>query len=166
MKEKSFKDCMKCFVGKMRMTKDIGFGFKDIINEKIKSGIPKSKLENLDYPDYSIYIARTHVTDHETGNISRGLCKIGRAKYVNNVQRGRNQGGSDFRIYKLIKVRNDADTRKIEKYVSKKYHNRKIQGSQNQSELYDFYDHELNNIINDIREEFSDCIIEVKDYIK
>jgi hypothetical protein len=142
----------------------IGAGLKEIVQERINSGVPKNKLEHPDYADFSIYIARTHVIDHETGVIARGPCKIGRAKYINNVQRARNQGGGDFRIYKTISVTHDSVTRDIEKYISKKYKNRKFKGSQTQSELYDFTDNELTLLIDDIKSKFTNNIKEIKDY--
>lgn len=33
-----------------------GYGWKDIINERLTNGVPKNKLENNEYPEYSIYI--------------------------------------------------------------------------------------------------------------
>lgn len=147
------------------MSKDFGFGWNDIINERISKGVPKNKLENSDYTEYSIYIARTHVTDHDTGITSRGLCKIGRAKYRNNVQRGRNQGGGDFRIYSSIEVKNNEYTHTIEKYISDKYKHRKVSGPQNQTELYDFKDDEIKDLVKDVESSFESMIERVNIYI-
>lgn len=147
------------------MSKDFGFGWNDIINERMSNGVPKNKLENSAYPEYSIYIARTHVIDHDTGITSRGLCKIGRAKYRNNVQRGRNQGGGDFRVYSSIEVKDNEYTRTIEKYIANKYKRRKVSGPQNQSELYDFKDSEIKDLIKDIEANFGSIIKKVNIYI-
>lgn len=142
-----------------------GYGFFDIIEERISKGIPRNKLEDPEYPDFSIYIGRTHVRDYETQHESRGLCKIGRAKYVNNIQRARNQGGGDFRVYAVINVTEDKFTREIEKYISTKYKHRKAIGSQNQTELYDISDEEIPMIVNDIETEFGNAIKISKIYI-
>lgn len=147
------------------MSNDFGFGWTDIINERISNGIPKNKLENSDYPEYSIYIARTHVTDHKTGVTARGLCKIGRAKYRNNVQRGRNQGGSDFRVYSSVEVDDNRFTHEIEKYIADNYKHRKVSGPQNQTELYDFKDNEIIDLVKDIKSRFGSIIKKVNIYI-
>lgn len=144
----------------------IGAGYSDIINERITAGTSRKNLENKAHPEWTIYIGRTHVTDHETGDVSRGLLKIGRAKFVNTIQRGRNQGGADFRIYARIIVNADADTYAIEKLIAEKYKDRKIAGPQNQTELYDFDDGEIKDIVKTIVDNVDNSVVKlVKFYI-
>ena len=146
------------------MTK--GAGYSDIVNERLKDGFTKKTLESKDHPEWSIYIARTHLIDHKTGAVSRGLLKIGRAKYVNTVQRGRNQGGSDFRIYARIIVENNETTTYIEKLVKQKYASRRISGPQNQTELYDITDDEIQDLVNTIIDNVDKSVIKaVRVYI-
>lgn len=146
------------------MTK--GAGYSDIICEKLNLGFSKKTLENPNYPEWTIYIGRSHTIDHESGFEARGLLKIGRAKYVNTVQRARNQGGSDFRIYARITVENNETTSYIEKLVKDLYKDRRAKGSQNQTELYDIKDHEIQNVINSILDNTDSSVIKsVKVYI-
>lgn len=127
----------------------IGAGWADIINERKNSG--QKNLEDPNNPEWTIYIGRTHVTDHETNFEARGPVKIGRGKYMNNIQRGRNQGGSDFRIYARLILEDNDSTKIIEKYIKDNYSNRKFTGPQStQSELFDFKDSEIEDLVNDL----------------
>jgi hypothetical protein len=127
----------------------IGAGYAEIISERKNAGY--KNLEDPDNPEWTIYIARTHVIDHETGMEARGPLKIGRGKYMNNIQRGRNQGGGDFRVYARLIFENNNGTKKTESYIENNYKNRKFVGPQStQSELYDFKDYEIEQIIKDI----------------
>jgi hypothetical protein len=140
----------------------IGAGWKDIINERKAAG--QKDLEDSNNPEWTVYIARTHVTDHETGVVARGPIKIGRGKYMNNIQRGRNQGGSDFRVYARIILKENDGTKKIEKYVSTAYADRKFVGPQStQSELYDFNDDEIEGLIKDITDWATAANVELQD---
>jgi hypothetical protein len=130
------------------MTK--GVGYAEIIQERLADGVKKSNLEHKEHPEWTVYIGRTHLTDHETGAVARGPLKIGRAKYVNTVQRGRNQGGSDFRVYARIIVENNETTSYIEELIKTKYANRRIAGPQNQTELYNITDDEIQDLVNTI----------------
>lgn len=127
-----------------------GAGYSDIIQERLNDGFTKQTLESNDHPEWTIYIGRMHVTDYESGITSRGLLKIGRAKYVNTVQRGRNQGGADFRIYARIIVENNETTSYIEKLVKQLYSTRRTSGPQNQTELYNITDNEISELVNTI----------------
>jgi hypothetical protein len=127
----------------------IGAGWIDIINERKASG--QKNLEDPSNPEWTVYIARTHVTDYETGITARGPLKIGRGKYMNNIQRGRNQGGGDFRVYARFILEDNNETKKIERYLEHNYKDRKFIGPQStQSELYDFKDSEIEALVNDI----------------
>lgn len=141
-----------------------GYNYHDICNERIAEGVPKNRLEKDE--EHCVYIGRMHITDYETGIIGRGPCKIGRAVYVNAVQRGRNQSGGDFRIYARIIVINKFYTSQIEKYIAKKYNTKKATGPlDNQTELYNFQDHELEDLWKDIEKQYKPVIIKVKSYI-
>lgn len=143
-----------------------GAGYLDIVQERIQDGFSKQVLENPNHPEWTVYIGRSHTTDHESGIEARGLLKIGRAKYVNTVQRGRNQGGSDFRIYARITVKDNETTSYIEKLVKKLYKDRRVKGSQNQTELYDIKDSEIHSVINNIIDNTDSSVIKsVKVYI-
>lgn len=143
-----------------------GAGYADIIKERLNDGVKKSKLEDKEHPEWSIYIARTHVVDHETNTTARGPLKIGRAKYVNTVQRGRNQGGSDFRIYARIIVENNETTTYIEQLIKNKYADRRISGPQNQTELYNITDNEIQDLVNTIVDNVDKSVIKaVRVYI-
>jgi len=146
--------------------KNKGAGYYDIVEERLKDGFSKSTLESKEHPEWSVYIARSHVIDHETGAVARGPLKIGRAKYVNTVQRGRNQGGTDFRIYARIIVENNETTSHIEKLVKKLYASRRISGSQNQTELYNITDDEIQDLVNTIVDNVDKSVIKaVRVYI-
>jgi hypothetical protein len=146
------------------MTK--GAGYSDIIEEKLNSGFSKKTLENPDHPEWTVYIGRSHTVDYESGLEARGPLKIGRAKYVNTVQRGRNQGGSDFRIYARITVTDNPTTSQIEKLIKKIYASRRIKGSQNQTELYNITDIEIKDVVKTVLDNTDSSVIKsVKVYI-
>jgi hypothetical protein len=146
--------------------KQAGLGYAEIIAERLNDGFTKSTLESKDHPEWSIYIGRMHVTDHETGITSRGLLKIGRAKYVNTIQRGRNQGGADFRIYARLIVKNNKTTSHIEKLIKQLYANRRASGPQNQTELYNIPDAEIKDLVNAIVDNVDKSVIKaVRTYI-
>lgn len=127
----------------------LGAGWSDIVAERKAAG--HTLMENPDNPEWTIYIARTHVIDHVTGVEARGPLKIGRGKYMNNIQRGRNQGGGDFRAYARLVLEDNQGTKDIEKYVKTNYVDRKFAGPQStQSELYDFTDDEIVDLVKDI----------------
>lgn len=139
-----------------------GAGWEDIINERLTAG--HTLLENADNPEWTIYAARAHVVDHVTGNESRGPLKIGRGKYMNNIQRGRNQSGADFRVYARLILEDNQGTKDIEKYVKTKFADRKFIGPQKtQSELYDFKDEEIKDLIKDIETFANTNNVKVKD---
>ena len=126
-----------------------GAGWSEIIAERKAAG--HKKLEDPKNPEWTVYVARAHVTDHITGEVSRGPLKIGRGKYMNNIQRGRNQSGADFRVYARLILEDNHGTNVIEKFVETEYANRKFTGTQRtQSELYDFSDEEITKLIENI----------------
>jgi len=54
--------------------------------------IPKGFAKN----SFSIYIGRYTLLDIHTGILAKGPTKVGRAKHLDALFRGRNQGGADF----------------------------------------------------------------------
>lgn len=144
-----------------------GAGWADIIEERKAAG--HTLLENTDCPEWTIYAARAHVVDHVTGTEARGPLKIGRGKYMNNIQRGRNQSGADFRVYARLILEDNQGTKDIEKYVKTAFADRKFVGPQTtQSELYDFKDDEIKDLISKIESFAKDnnvAVKEVKFYI-
>lgn len=123
-----------------------GAGWAEIIKERKAAG--HELLEHSENPEWTIYAARAHVKDHVTGIEARGPLKIGRGKYMNNIQRGRNQSGADFRVYARLILEDNQGTKDIEKYVKTTFADRKFVGPQStQSELYDFSDDEIKDLI-------------------
>jgi hypothetical protein len=144
-----------------------GAGWIDIISERKNAG--HDKLEDPNNPEWTVYIARSHVTDHETGTESRGLVKIGRGKYMNNIQRGRNQDGSDFRVYARLILEKDSETRQLEKYIEHAYKHRSAVGPQStQTELYNLTDDEIKSLVSDLlvySKQFNINVLSTKIYI-
>ena len=124
-----------------------GIGYQSFRTLRIGSGIPKSKIEKEGYERYSLYFARSHQEDHETGQVSRGHLKFGRAKFITALQRGRNEGGADFRIYGEIVLDSNEATKEFEARVQSMMSRSNRTGSQGQRELYDIRDSELENVI-------------------
>lgn len=140
----------------------IGAGWEDIINERKTLG--HKNLEDPNCPEWTVYIARSHVIDHVTGVEARGPLKIGRGKYMNNIQRGRNQDGSDFRVYARLILVNNNDTKILEQYIKNKHKQRRFVGPQTtQSELYDFSDNEIKGIVDDLTEFSNDIGLKIED---
>ena len=147
--------------------KSKGAGWADIITERKNAG--HKKLEDPANPEWTVYVARSHVIDHESGLEARGPLKIGRGKYMNNIQRGRNQDGSDFRVYARLILETDSETRALENYIEGIYGHRKTPGPQStQSELYNLTDDEITvlmeNLIN-YSKQHDINILTVKNYI-
>lgn len=140
----------------------IGAGWQDIVNERKKLG--HKNLEDSSNPEWTVYFARSHVIDHVTGIEARGPLKIGRGKYMNNIQRGRNQDGSDFRVYARLILERNEDTKLIESYIKRKYSKKHFSGPQTtQKELYNISDSEIRPIIDEILSWTKDINIPVED---
>ena len=87
------------------MTK--GIGYQEERERRIAEGYAPGSIENPNNSRPIIYFARAHLTDHETKMVARGPMKIGRAKFASAIMRGRNQPGTDFRIYgEIVLFRN------------------------------------------------------------
>ena len=144
-----------------------GAGWTEIIRERKNAG--HRKMEDPDNPEWTVYAARSHVTDHVTGIEARGLLKIGRGKYMNNIQRGRNQDGSDFRVYARVIVDSDESTRELENYIEAVYRSRRVPGPQTtQSELYNLSDDEIQLLMDDLvnySKQKNIKILHIKNYI-
>jgi hypothetical protein len=129
--------------------KNKGAGWIEIIRERKNAG--HKKMEDPENPEWTVYAARAHLVDYETGVEARGLLKIGRGKYMNNIQRGRNQDGTDFRAYARVIVDCDDATRELEKYVEAVYRSRGVSGPQTtQRELYNLSDDEIQLLMDDL----------------
>ena len=101
--------------------------------------------------DFCLYAGRMHTVDHQDANIvARGILKLGRGKALNPIQRGRGQGGSNFKIYGKIQLHNNADTWTGEKTIKKICRHRNVLGDEGQMELYDYKDEEIKDVILEI----------------
>jgi hypothetical protein len=128
-----------------------GIGYRDYCHWRSKiEGHKISKLESPGYERYAIYFGRTHLPDFESGVVARGWLKIGQAKYVNTVQRGRNQGGSSFRVYSEITLENEVAVRAAEAMVKSMFSHMHIHGDEGQTELYKFNDPDIPNIADEL----------------
>lgn len=124
-----------------------GIGYQGYRNLRINEGIPPGSIEEKGNERYSVYWGRMHIVDHETGVLARGIMKFGRGKFTTAIQRGRNEGGADFRIYGEIIVDNDEATYVFERKISEMMSSRNVSGSQGQKELYTIKDNELEDIV-------------------
>ena len=125
----------------------LGKSFKQLREERILEGIPSGKIEAKGNEQYCIYFGRVHVKDHETQAVSRGMLKIGRAKFVTTIARGRNQGGCDFRVYARIIVNTNDETWEVEKDIKQILKHKNTIGDQGQTELYALTDSELKSFL-------------------
>lgn len=144
-----------------------GIGFRDYCQWRSRVENHKiSLLETPGYERYAIYFGRTHLEDIDSGSIARGLLKIGQAKYVNTVQRGRNQGGASFRVYAEVTLEDELAVREAESIVKNIFNTMHIYGSEGQTELYQFIDLEIPIIANKLADRItSDTQHIVKDVI-
>ena len=147
----------------------IGLGYKGACQLRIDEGYTtqNSKIKGDGYEEqgherYCLYFGRSHIIDHETGVSARGLLKVGRAKYLSALIRGRNQPGNDFRIYYAIYVPNDRQTWLLEEIFKKKYKSRNVIGDEGQQELYNIKDEEIKEIVDDISEHAKDINLNPK----
>jgi|DEB0MinimDraft_10_1074344.scaffolds.fasta_scaffold121673_2 hypothetical protein len=101
--------------------------------------------------DFCLYAGRMHTVDHQDPNIvARGILKLGRGKALNPIQRGRGQGGSNFKVYGKIQLHNNDDTWIGERTIKKICHHRNVPGDEGQMELYDYKDEEIKDVILEI----------------
>ena len=125
-----------------------GIGYQG--NKKVVS---RSGKETSGDEDYCIYVGRSHTIDFENNRVeARSLLKIGRAKFTTAIQRGRNEGGSDFRIYAKILLISNEHTWLAESIVKNLVGHRRIRGSEGQMELYDITDNEICKVVTEICE--------------
>lgn len=124
-----------------------GIGYQDNKKYRFNEGIRKSDIEKSGYERFCVYWGRSHVTDHETKIEARGDLKFGRAKFITALQRGRNEGGSDFRIYGEIILESNEATHEFEQALQELFKDKNKTGEQGQKELYDVRDHEIEDMI-------------------
>ena len=125
-----------------------GLDFIEYCDFRRRKGTPKNRLEQD--PRHVLYFARNHQEDHRGGPTAVGYLKIGRAMYANTLQRGRNQGGGDFRLYAEVLLSSEDETRRIEEVAALVCMNRHHHSSIGQNELYDIGDEELRDTIDKI----------------
>lgn len=131
----------------MTLIKLTGMGYQDNRNQRFAEGIRKGDIEKPGFERYCIYWGRSHVKDHETGIEARGDLKAGRAKYTTALQRGRNEGGSDFRLYAEIILESNEATHDFEDALKWLFKKKNKIGDQGQRELYDVRDHEIEGMV-------------------
>lgn len=124
-----------------------GIGYQENRKLRFEEGIRRGDIEKPGFERFAIYWGRSHVVDHETGIEARGDLKIGRAKFITALQRGRNEGGSDFRIYGEIILESNEATHEFEQCMKILFKDRNKIGRQGQKELYDVNDHEIGDMI-------------------
>jgi len=133
----------------------LGKGYKELKQRRIDEGIPRGRTEMPENAEYCVYIGRAHLVDHETGIMARGPVKLGRAKYVETIARGRNQSGIDFRIYAQVMVGDNSHTWKLESVFHNLLKDHHFVGSQGQQELYNISDLELKKLLTDFCDSYS-----------
>ena len=126
-----------------------GIGYQAARQNLINSGTRATDIEHRDRPQWCVYWGRHHLEDHETQFVSRGKIKFGRAKFTTALQRGRNQGGADFRIYAEIRLESDAATRDFETYIGQMMMHLREPGDQGQEELFNIFDSDLKQMVLD-----------------
>ena len=148
-----------------------GIGYLEYCKLRMSEGYTTQKRKDgLGYEQpgqerFVVYFARSHVTDFENGEISRGQMKIGQAKYLTAVMRTRNQPGNDFRCYAEIVLFNREQVFAVEKLIKKLYKSRRIKLTQNQKELYNFKDDELSEVVYNVVNNLGYEPKEVKFYV-
>jgi|TARA_Y100000766_G_C18675210_1_gene491992 hypothetical protein len=145
----------------------LGLGYKGACQLRLDEGYTTQKHNGNGYEEpgherYCLYLGRSHIHDHETNVMARGLLKVGRAKYLSAVIRSRNQPGNDFRIYYAIYVPNDTQSWRLEEIFKGKYKNRNVPGDEGQQELYNIEDKELKQIVDDLSEHALDINLNPK----
>lgn len=125
-----------------------GLDFIEYCDFRRHHGTPKNRLETE--PRHVLYFARNHQVDHRGGPTAIGYLKIGRAKYANTIQRGRNQGGGDFRLYAEVLLSSEAETRQVEEVAALVCQSKHWYSAIGQCELYDLHDHELADTLDKI----------------
>lgn len=146
-----------------------GLGYSEYKKMRINEGIMPSKIEKAGNERYAVYLMRGHMVDHESLNFCRGHAKIGRAKFVTALLRGRNQSGVDNRVYAEIQVSNNEETHRLEKLAHSMLSDRKLQFFQGQEEMYNIKDSEIVDIFNQLADtarnlDFPINVLEVKFY--
>ena len=142
-----------------------GIGYQEARQKRFNEGYTGSGangLESKGNEEYIIYFGRAHCEDFVTGQVARGLLKVGRGKFKTALMRGRNQPGIDFRVYAEIILHKNEDTHIVEKLIESNFKERNVPGPQNQRELYNFTDKELTDFVYTVEElvnEFTDVKI-------
>lgn len=131
----------------MNLIKLTGIGYQDNRKQRFEEGIRKSDIEKPGFERFCIYWGRSHVKDHETGIEARGYLKVGRAKYTTALQRGRNEGGADFRLYAEVILESNKATHDFEAALKILFADKNKIGDQGQKELYDVRDHEIADMV-------------------
>lgn len=130
---------------------DLGLNWKDycdylmdIYNVGIRSNLEKNK-----HARPVIYFVRTHTVDFEDGSISRSYLKIGKSKFPSNMIRKRNQAGGTIRIYGEIVLDNMLTAHRAERLIKtdQTMKCRRTPGPDNQTELYNYKDNELLDVL-------------------
>lgn len=130
-----------------------GIGYQEYKKmRKLYEYLTTTAMEKPGNERYVVYFGRAHLIDFETGTLARGHLKIGRAKFVTALQRGRNQPGIDFRVYGEIVVNSNQATHDTEAIIEEALEHRHIILSQGQEEMYNFKDDEIQNVLKTIAE--------------
>lgn len=126
----------------------LGYGWEEYCNWRVKSEqLLPSKLEKI--ARHCVYFGRQHVTCHLSNKNYSGKMKMGQAKYANTVQRARNQGGGDFRIYGEITFESESAAKTSENLLKLFLINYHTTGDQNQTELYNILNDDLPGVLQD-----------------
>lgn len=121
-------------------------------------GLSATEMELPGNERYAVYFGRAHVYDFETNVLARSPLKIGRAKFITALQRGRNQPGIDFRIYAEIIVNSNKATRIAEEVIASELVSHHISSSQGQEEIYNINDDELETIVINMVSKLEKCM--------
>lgn len=128
-----------------------GIGYQEYKRMRIlNEGLTATSIEKNGNERFALYFGRSHLYDFETGVLARGHLKIGRAKFITALQRGRNQPGVDFRVYAEIILESNEATHVGEKILEDALSHRHIRLSQGQTEMYRYNDMEISNVVKTI----------------
>ena len=82
--------------------------------------VDKDYKENLDYKHECIYVWHCEIVDCESGYKAKSHPKIGKARYLTALNRGRSQGGCDWIFDYIYFVPQGIDYSKLENMIHKK----------------------------------------------
>lgn len=103
--------------------------------KKLLKLICSNYKENKNYTHECIYIGHCEITDYETGIIAKSPTKIGSARYLTSLNRGRSQGGCDWIFDYIYFVPKGKSYRELETFIHRELSEYKLK-KEGHRELY------------------------------